>query len=705
MTFAQPIWLALLGLIPLFVIGAVLTSRRRRKKWAAFVADRLRPRLLSRANPIPRWIALITALLATALIIIALAQPQSSSDRETQKILGRNIIFMLDLSRSMNVQDVQPDRLTQAKATAYELLEALPNDRIGVIGFTATPYLFAPLTVDHNAVRETISQLDTNWLPTGASNLAAGLDHGIETLKATGVRQNAIVLLTDGEQTSGNLITAAEKAQAADIEIITIGFGTEEGGFVPDSSSPDGRYRDKQGREIISRLETDNLREISNITGGRFAIAQSGADIPAMVQAAVADLDRVELKGRETTVVTHYYQWFLLPGILLLLTSIVAATRWRGTHSPPRSTPSAASLLILLATLFLAPSLRASLHHDATRALNDKRYEDAASLFGQLADKYADTEKGYRYQLARATAAYHIGDWPTARSSFSQALRASAPDIRHAAHHGLGNTLFEIGWARLSDGPRYPQTPATTEAKRSTLQSLSKLFKRITDALLNMPEADSDRTTTALDDFELMAKQRLAEWLAETPDESGQTTGHQRFEKLLTDWVDAIDHYDHAHSLDAAAHNRKLTYQYLEKLREIFFELKQNAQQIQAIPTPQEPNQQGEQGDPSDDPQQGEGSDENQPPKDDSGDSEESPNGESSEDGQSDQEDGSSKESDSKKSGQSSAPKPEKPENFKPRPDETPEEAARRILKENADLQKGALAPGRLRFEQPEKDW
>lgn len=287
MTPANPLWLILLVLIPLLVIAAVLAARTRRKIWSAFVAARLRPRLLRRSSPVPRWIAFGCLLAAFALLVIALSRPQGESGRESEKILGRNLIFMLDLSRSMQVRDVQPSRLAQAKATAYELLEALPNDRVGVIGFTATPYLFAPLTVDHNAVRETISQLDTEWLPTGASDIAAGLELGIETLKETGVRQNAIVLLTDGEQTAGDLIPAAEKAKAAGIEVITIGFGTEAGDFIPDDSFADGRFRDRSGREVISRLETDNLREISQLTGGRFAIASSGADIPAMVKAEI----------------------------------------------------------------------------------------------------------------------------------------------------------------------------------------------------------------------------------------------------------------------------------------------------------------------------------------------------------------------------------------------------------------------------------
>lgn len=710
MTPANPLWLILLVLIPLLVIAAVLAARTRRKIWSAFVAARLRPRLLRRSSPVPRWIAFGCLLAAFALLVIALSRPQGESGRESEKILGRNLIFMLDLSRSMQVRDVQPSRLAQAKATAYELLEALPNDRVGVIGFTATPYLFAPLTVDHNAVRETISQLDTEWLPTGASDIAAGLELGIETLKETGVRQNAIVLLTDGEQTAGDLIPAAEKAKAAGIEVITIGFGTEAGDFIPDDSFADGRFRDRSGREVISRLETDNLREISQLTGGRFAIASSGADIPAMVKAAAADLDREELKSRETTVMTEYFQWFLLPTIVLLIGSVVAATRWRGLHAATQAA-RATGLAIFVTALLAAPEAGAARQDDARRAMAAERYGDAAAIFGELAEKHADSEKGFRYQLARATAAYHAGDWPTARRGFSEALRAEDSQVRAAAHHGLGNTLFEIGWARLSGGPRYPQTPGAGGAgDEEDDETPSDSFDQLSDALLNKPDPESSSPPGNFDAFEGMTKERLGEWLAEEPDESGNTEGRRRFEKLVTDWIDSVDHFDDAGSLEAAAHNRDVAYRHLEKLRAILRELEQNAQQIQALPEPEdrapsqpgdEPKEPSEPGEKPGEPEEGEEqgkqpdgeSEEEQP-----GENGEQKPGESGDESHENQADGSD-------SPPGPPPEPEETETPEPRPDETPEETARRVLKENADLQKGALAPGRQRFRRPEKDW
>ncbi len=205
MKFAQPAWLVLLVLLPLLGVAAVFVARLRRKQWAAFVAPRLRGVLLKRGSPLPRWFALLFLLAACAAIIIALARPQGDAGTRTEKSLGRNVLIALDLSRSMRVRDVKPDRLAQAKMVIYELLDAMPNERVGLIGFAGTAYVYAPLTVDHGAVRETVEQIDETWAPLGGSDLAAAVRLATDTLKKTGQKNNALVILSDGEKHEGDL--------------------------------------------------------------------------------------------------------------------------------------------------------------------------------------------------------------------------------------------------------------------------------------------------------------------------------------------------------------------------------------------------------------------------------------------------------------------------------------------------------------------
>jgi hypothetical protein len=187
--------------------------------------------------------------------------------------------------------------------------------------------------------------------------------------------------------------------------------------------------------------------------------------------------------------------------------------------------------------------------------------------------------------------------------------------------------------------------------------------------------------------------------MAEETEEGEESRGSQRFNSLLTDWIDAVRHFDGAQDFEDSQHNRELTVKHLKKLREIFDQLEENAQQIQAIPQPS-PGENGEgepqEGEGDGEPQDGEGEprDQGQPndsgedPQDGSGDEDQEQDGNRDE-GEEDEGDGETDEG----------------EETGAKPGETEEDAARRILRENADLQKGALSPGRIEYRRPEKDW
>lgn len=651
MKLDQPAWLLLLVLLPMLGAGAVLTARLRRRQWAAFAAPRLRPALLKRGSPLPRWFALVFLLMACAALIGALARPQGVSGTRTEKSIGRNVMIALDLSRSMRVKDVKPDRLGQAKMVIYELLEAMPDERVGLIGFAGDPYVYAPLTVDHAAVRETVEQIDETWVPMGGSNLAEAVKLATVTLRNTGQRNNALVILSDGEKHEGDLEDMISEAEHSGVYILAVGVGTVDGGFVPNPEG--GRMLDARGSPVLSRLQPEVMRKLAAETKGRFAIAGSGANIPEMVKAAIKDLDSFELEGRERVVSIEFYQWLLLPGILFLIAAVVAGTRWRGVNPA-----------VLAAGAVLAPGTAgADLAKDAKNALEQNRHQDAYKAYQKLAGEAKSEDRRARFHLGEALAAYRSGEYKKARSAYSLATLSPDKQVEAGAHAGLGNSLFQIGWRNLSE-TWYPSDPS------------------------KVPDLEA---------FDSLVRERLAQLKENAEPGAEPATGYARITSLITNWSDAVRHYDSAlksGSTDPAlANNRKLTLTYLKRLRELMEEDIQETEE--QIPPPQqgegqpqqegegnsddkkpgEKGKQGEQPDPSgqqkQEPNQGEGEEHKDPPK-----------GEGKPD---------DKESETGKG--------------KPKPDETPEEHARRRLKENSDLEKGPPTPGRYEFHNPEKDW
>lgn len=657
MSFAHPYLLLLLLLVPVLTIIAIIAARHKRKQWQEFVADRLRSRLINRASALPRILAFSFLLAAIACLILGIARLQFELTTQTESTRGRNLVILLDLSRSMQAADLKPSRLDQAKALIYELLETLPNDRIGVVGFSSSPFLFAPLTTDHGAVRETVEQLNYDSIPTGGSDLAAAVQLAVKTLKETAQSNNGLLILSDGEEHSPGLLSTLSDIKQSGTYVFAVGIGTEDGSFIPDKNYPDGRFRDVEGQVVITRLQTRTLREFAEQSGGRFALAQSASDIPQMVAAAVSDLESFELKGREKLLATELFQWCIFPAILFLMTAILLGTRWR-----PLQRVGSASAAALCFMIFAQPSRaaeEASLG-EARAALEAKDYKKAQELFEKLAQKKDPLSEDHAaLQLGKATADYRLKEFAEARKAYSQAMTAEDSAIRSSAHQGMGNTLFQLGWMELSDNETYPGEEE------------------------------------GMKQFDELLQTRIKEWMEDDKsDPKEPSEGYRKMQTILLNWADAVRHSQSAVQLRPdntdAKQNGVVARNYLEKLRQKMEEQQQEMQaqmQGQGEQEGQEPGQGEGEGE-----EEGEGEGGDKEPKDGKGKNE-------------GDKDGDGKNDPNGKTPDGEKPDPNNTHGKDQKPGETKEQQALRKLNENADLQRGIVAPGRHEYRRPAKDW
>ena len=644
MNFEYPAWLWLWVAVPILAVGAVLTGRFMKRPWEEFAAERLRGRLVKRDHPLPRWLALGMILAAMAALIFSLARPQGDAGTKTEKTSGRNVMIALDLSRSMRVQDVKPDRLAQAKIVIYELLESLKDDRVGLIGFAGSPFLSAPLTIDHVAVKETVEQIDEKWVSKGGSDIAAAIKLATATLRETGQKNNALIVISDGEENEGDLDAIIADAESSGVTIFAVGVGSEDGGFVPHPDFPDGLV-DKAGNRILSRLQPEVMRKLANGTGGRYVIAGRGADIPSMVEVAIEGIDAFEMEGGRTRIVIEFFQWALFPAIVFLMGAIVSGTRWRGMSG-------AAAMLFFL---MVPQQTWADTVSEARKAFTEKRYDEARDAYRFLADGKDPGGRRAKYRLGEALSAYQAQDYRGARMAYSEALLADESEVVAAAHEGMGNTLFQLGWMGLS-GSRYPEG--------DDIPDMEKFDELVQEQLKRMAEAE--------------------------PPESGETNEFIRLDSIILNWTDTVRHYRSALAKDPAdaapRRNEKLTINYLKRLQELLEEEKQQTEEEMPQPGEGEPQE----GEGEGEPQEGEGGGEPQ---------------ENGDAGSGDEENEEGKGGDEKEEGDKGKEPDTTEEEGEGDPNESPEERARRILSENADLEKGPLSPGRREFRNPEKDW
>jgi len=610
------------------------------------VAPRLQSRLVKKTSPVRRWVALALGLLGCALLIFALARPFVGETTTTEQISTRNILIAIDTSRSMLVQDGSPDRMATAKAMAIEVIAAFPNDRIGVIAFSGAPVLMAPLTIDHGAVHETISQMDTEVIPSGGSDISAAVDTALKAFKKTGQKSNALILISDGEDHSQKIDLASEKIRESKTVVCAIGIGTPAGGVVPDPNYRDGKYRDSRGQTVFSKMSPDALDALARAGRGEYTPASSGS--AAAISSALDSLKRDEQAGRETTVPNEKFQWFLIPAIILLALSIVVRSEFlsRGmtaakkAAAQPPAIKTATALVILALTL---PLPAANIIQQAEASYTSKNYEQALKLFSKaLPDATGEDRRAIQFSIG--SSAYKLKDWETANDYLSSALLTKNIKLQEQVHYNLGNSLFMTGWSQFKPADQPGQAPST-------------------DGKATYEVKDLPAAITALED--------------------------------------SISHFQATLDINpnnkAAAHNMEEAKKLLEQLKQQ--KKQEEEKQKQDQQGDKDPKEKGDKGDKPDD-QKGEG-DKPKPDENGKGEGEKKDGDEGDKPNENDPKDGDEGDKESK-----NPPKQQPdPKNMERKDGETEEAYAARVLKDNSDSETRPVQRRLMRLRRPAKDW
>ena len=233
MSFGAPQWLWGLLLIPALVALFIHAERHGFIRLREFVSARLLPQLAGTVNRPRRILRIALQLLGLALAMISLAQPRWGYTFQDVKRKGLDLLIAIDTSRSMLSNDVQPNRLERVKLAARDLINELQGDRVGLIAFAGRAFLQAPLTIDYEAVMESINDLDTKTIPEGGTNISEAITLATQSFGKSAMGNRALVIFTDGEELSGDAVKSAKAAADAGVRIFTIGVGTPTGSLIP----------------------------------------------------------------------------------------------------------------------------------------------------------------------------------------------------------------------------------------------------------------------------------------------------------------------------------------------------------------------------------------------------------------------------------------------------------------------------------------
>lgn len=424
MQFDAPLVLAAAPAIALVILGLALWARAARVHRAARWSGALgrTARLANRGTAF--WLALVT-LLAMA----ALAGPRFGRQVVTTDTRALDLVFAVDISRSMLAEDVEPSRLGRARREVRRLVQDLQGDRLGLIGFAGRSFIFSPLTIDGSALHLLLDALHPDLVSAGGTALADAMRQGREILLASDrLADRVLVIFTDGEAQDSldAVVAAAERLRRDGIRLILVAEGETEGARIP-LRAPNGEltgyHRDLADNIVLTSRRDDVLTAVAD--AGRGALVAAALDDQA---SAVRELVLAYKRAPEsTTAAAHDIPrgWIpLLAAVVLLL-----------VHTATRRT--AALVGLVLVPLLSARAAAQGPVNPADAAWRRGAFNRAADLYGQQARA---GEGGDTTWYNAGTAALAVGRYPRAYELLERAAESLDPEIRFRALYNLGLT-------------------------------------------------------------------------------------------------------------------------------------------------------------------------------------------------------------------------------------------------------------------------
>jgi Ca-activated chloride channel family protein len=264
-------------------------------------------------------------------ISIALANPRAGYEVEEVERKGLDIVFALDVSKSMLCEDVVPNRIERAKQLIRNILEELSTDRVGMVIYAGSAFPQLPITTDYTMARMLLDHVSTDMVSSQGTALKDALELAEGFFEDSGNASKVVVVISDGENHEEGAMEIANDLKDEDFTLFTVGVGSNAGGPIPEKrgSRLIGYKKDQQGKVIITKLDAGQLKEIAQTGGGKYYdMSRSSAQV-ADLMTEVNALERAAYENIELRNYKDQFQWFLALGLILLLVEeLIAERKW-----------------------------------------------------------------------------------------------------------------------------------------------------------------------------------------------------------------------------------------------------------------------------------------------------------------------------------------------------------------------------------------
>lgn len=331
MIFAWPEMFWLLFGIPVLVGFYILVFRWKKRMMQRFGNIELISKMTRTSSTGRQYAKALIILAAYFFFVLALARPQWGSKLEIMARSGVDIVVAMDVSNSMEAEDIKPTRLERAKYEVTQLINKLQGDRVGLVAFAGDAFLQCPLTLDYGAARMFLDILNTDLIQVPGTSIARAIHIAAKAFNEKEKKYKVIILITDGEDHEGNVTEEAENASKQGIVVYTLGIGSEAGVPIPtrDVAGNVVYKKDREGNLVMTRMDPVMLEKISLATNGKFYQSVTGSLELDRIYQEIRKMEKREMESKHFTQYEDRYQWPLSIAFILLAAEFFVSDRRR----------------------------------------------------------------------------------------------------------------------------------------------------------------------------------------------------------------------------------------------------------------------------------------------------------------------------------------------------------------------------------------
>ncbi|WP_333693395.1 vWA domain-containing protein [Flavobacterium sp.] len=325
----EKIYLYFLAVIPVIVLLFLFNLYWKRKKQREFGDVELVKKLSPEKSVFKSVLKVSVLMLALTSLIIALANPKIGTKMETVKREGIDIVFAIDVSKSMLAEDVAPNRLDKTKQIVSQIINQLGSDRIGMVAYAGSAFPVLPITTDYGVAKMYLQGMNTDMVSSQGTSLEDAIKLSANFFDKGNATNKLIILVSDGEDHSEGYEGAIEEAVKVKAKIITIGVGTEKGGPIPlkRNGVVESFKRDQNDEVVVTKLNPEILKEIGKGTKGGYVYGGNTKEVLDYVKNALDNIEKTEFETTQVADFQSQFQWFLGIAFLLLFLDVFLLER------------------------------------------------------------------------------------------------------------------------------------------------------------------------------------------------------------------------------------------------------------------------------------------------------------------------------------------------------------------------------------------